>query len=189
MIYSMANDEYLPASLAAKEFSITADYVTKLARSELIRGRRDNGLWMIDPLSIREYLEEKRQGRQAWKERQAARRRSEQAAAGFESRAQRREQILSQYALPHIHVAPEGVQEHAAHFIASTQSPRYGVMRILVFTLVAMSFMYPISLYLPSALYMIHPSSLVAAMRAQRDIEILTRLFSREIVFSRREDL
>ncbi|MFZ2555529.1 MAG: hypothetical protein WAZ27_02985 [Minisyncoccia bacterium] len=177
------NSEYIPASRAAKQSFVTADYVTKLCRAGLVPGKRENGLWLVDYSFLRAYLSEKAAGKEVWKQRQAERRRAEQRAAGFESRAVRRQRILTRYALPAVSVAPVEVRLHAELFAANSSQKASAISPLFVTAVIATGmFFYSTSFVWPSIPF---PDSKTFLASVEASSDFFMQIFEREIMYTR----
>ena len=78
---------YIRSRDAARVVNLAFDYVSRLARAELIDGRRVENIWFINVASLQQFLSEQERHKQAWRARLAQMRREEQRLAGHPSAA------------------------------------------------------------------------------------------------------
>ena len=76
---------YLRSRDAARVVQLAADYVSRLARGELIEGRIVNGLWFVTLPSLKAFIAEQERQREIWRAKLARKRREEQILAGHPS--------------------------------------------------------------------------------------------------------
>ncbi len=59
---------YVPSRTAAQSVNLVPDYVTRLCRLGLVRGKRSQGVWYVDERSLRTFVEVKQQHlKEAWR--------------------------------------------------------------------------------------------------------------------------
>lgn len=73
---------YVRSRDAAHEVGLCRDYVSALARSGLIVGRRLAGSWFVNLASLRAFIVEQERQKELWRARMAQMRREEQRLAG-----------------------------------------------------------------------------------------------------------
>jgi hypothetical protein len=77
--------EYLRLRDAARAVGLVADYVSRLARENLIDGRQVEGVWFISLTSLKSFVAEQDRLREIRRIELAQQRRDEQRAAGHPS--------------------------------------------------------------------------------------------------------
>jgi len=75
------NVTYIRSRDAARIVHLAPDYVSRLARAELIAGHQVDGLWFVNLASLKEFTNQERQ-KEAWRAQLAQLRREEQRLAG-----------------------------------------------------------------------------------------------------------
>ena len=70
---------------AARIVQLAPDYVSRLARGELIDGRIVNGLWFVALPSLKAFITDQERQREIWRAELARKRREEQILAGHPS--------------------------------------------------------------------------------------------------------
>ena len=76
---------YVRSRDAARVVQLAPDYVSLLARGELIDGKIVDGLWFVNLSSLKEFLAEQARQKEAWHAELAKQRREEQRLAGHPS--------------------------------------------------------------------------------------------------------
>jgi hypothetical protein len=76
---------YVRSRDAARVVSLAFDYVSRLARAELVDGKLVDGLWFINVASLQQFLADQERQKQIWRARLAELRREEQRLAGHPS--------------------------------------------------------------------------------------------------------
>ena len=76
---------YVRSRDAARIVNLAPDYVSRLARAELVDGKFVEGLWFINVGSLQQFIAEQERHKQAWRARLAQMRRGEQRLAGHPS--------------------------------------------------------------------------------------------------------
>ena len=76
---------YLRSRDAARIVQLAADYVSRLARENLIDGRQVEGLWFVSLASLKDFIAEQERQKEIWRAELARIRREEQLAAGHPS--------------------------------------------------------------------------------------------------------
>jgi hypothetical protein len=82
---SIGGVEYVRSRDAARAVGLVADYVSRLARENLIEGRQVAGLWFVSLTSLKAFLAEQERQKEIWRTELARIRREEQLAAGHPS--------------------------------------------------------------------------------------------------------
>ena len=82
---SVAGVEYLRSRDAARLVQLAGDYVSRLARENLIDGRQVDGLWFVNVASLKHFITEQERQKEIWRAELARIRREEQIAAGHPS--------------------------------------------------------------------------------------------------------
>ena len=82
---SIGGVEYVRSRDAACIVQLAADYVSRLARENLIDGRQVDGLWFINVASLKAFIAEQDRQKEIWRMELARQRREEQRAAGHPS--------------------------------------------------------------------------------------------------------
>ena len=77
--------EYLRSRDAARLVQLAPDYVSRLARENLIDGRQVAGLWFVNLASLKSFIAEQERQKEIWRAELARIRREEQLAAGHPS--------------------------------------------------------------------------------------------------------
>jgi hypothetical protein len=77
--------EYVRSRDAARRVGLVADYVSRLARENLIEGRQVEGLWFVTLPSLRAFVTSQDRQKEIWRQELARIRREEQLAAGHPS--------------------------------------------------------------------------------------------------------
>ena len=77
--------EFVRARDAARRVGLVPDYVTRLARGELVAGKLVRGLWFISLASLRSFMTDQERQKEIWRAELAGRRREEQRLAGHPS--------------------------------------------------------------------------------------------------------
>ncbi len=76
---------YVRSRAAASEVGLCRDYVSALARSGLIAGRRVAGSWFVNLATLRVFIADQERQKEVWRARLAQQRRLEQRLAGHPS--------------------------------------------------------------------------------------------------------
>jgi hypothetical protein len=76
---------YIRSRDAARLVQLAADYVSRLARCNLIDGRQVCGLWFVNPHSLSQFLVDQERQKELWRAQLAEQRRGEQRRAGHPS--------------------------------------------------------------------------------------------------------
>ena len=76
---------YIRSRDAARSVNLALDYVSRLAREGSIAGERVSGIWFVDLMSLKKFIEEQDRQKQIWRARLAEMRREEQRLAGHPS--------------------------------------------------------------------------------------------------------
>ena len=76
---------YLRSRDAARIVQLAPDYVSRLARADLIDGRLIEKLWFVNVASLKAFIADQERQRQIWCAEQARKRREEQILAGHPS--------------------------------------------------------------------------------------------------------
>ena len=76
---------YVRSRDAARLVNFAFDYVSRLARAQLVDGKRVDGLWFINVASLQQFIADQERQKQAWRARLAEMRREEQRLAGHPS--------------------------------------------------------------------------------------------------------
>jgi hypothetical protein len=82
---SVAGVEYLRSRDAARLVQLAPDYVSRLARENLIDGRQVDGLWFVNTASLKSFIRTQDRQKEIWRAELARIRREEQLAAGHPS--------------------------------------------------------------------------------------------------------
>ena len=82
---SIGGVEYVRSRDAARLVQLAADYVSRLARENLIDGRQVAGLWFVNLASLKSFIAEQDRQKEIWRQQLARIRREEQLAAGHPS--------------------------------------------------------------------------------------------------------
>ena len=69
----------------ARVVNLAPDYVSRLARAELIEGRLVNGLWFVTLPSLKAFIADQERQKEIWRAELARQRREEQRLAGHPS--------------------------------------------------------------------------------------------------------
>jgi hypothetical protein len=77
--------EYVRSRDAARIVQLAADYVSRLARENLIDGRQVDGLWFVNVASLKAFITEQDRQKEIWRTELARIRREEQRQAGHPS--------------------------------------------------------------------------------------------------------
>ena len=77
--------EFLRARDAARRVGLVPDYVTRLARGELVAGKLVRGLWFVSLASLRSFITDQERQKEMWRAQLARQRREEQRLAGHPS--------------------------------------------------------------------------------------------------------
>ena len=70
---------------AARIVCLAPDYVSRLARAELIEGRIVNGLWFVSLPSLKAFIADQERQKEIWRAELARKRREEKILAGHPS--------------------------------------------------------------------------------------------------------
>jgi len=81
----IAGVTYLRSRDAARVVQLAPDYVSRLARENLIDGRQVAGLWFVNLASLKSFIAEQERLKEIWRAELARIRREEQLAAGHPS--------------------------------------------------------------------------------------------------------
>jgi hypothetical protein len=73
---------YVRSRDAARIVQLAPDYISRLARSELIAGQLVDRLWFVNLASLKTFLADQERQKEAWRARLAQMRRQEQRLAG-----------------------------------------------------------------------------------------------------------
>ena len=76
---------YLRSRDAARIVQLAPDYISRLARVELIEGRLVNGLWFVTLPSLKTFIADQERQKEIWRAELARKRRAEQILAGHPS--------------------------------------------------------------------------------------------------------
>ena len=76
---------FVRARDAARRVGLVPDYVTRLARGELVAGTRIDGLWFVSLASLKQFLSDQERQKEIWRAELACIRREEQRLAGHPS--------------------------------------------------------------------------------------------------------
>lgn len=76
---------YVRSRDAAHIVQLAPDYVSRLARENLIEGRQVDGLWFVRLASLKAFTAEQERQKEIWRAELARQRREEQIAAGHPS--------------------------------------------------------------------------------------------------------
>jgi hypothetical protein len=76
---------YVRSRYAAHSAHLALEYVSRLARAQLINGKLVNGLWFVKFASLEQFLADQERQKEAWRARLAEMRREEQRRAGHPS--------------------------------------------------------------------------------------------------------
>ena len=76
---------FLRARDAARRVGLVPDYVTRLARGELVAGTRIEGLWFVSLASLEQFISDQERQKEIWRAELARQRREEQRLAGHPS--------------------------------------------------------------------------------------------------------
>jgi hypothetical protein len=82
---SIGGVPFVRAREAARAVGFAADYVTRLARENLIDGRQVGGLWFVSLASLKDFVALQERRKEIWRMELARQRREEQRAAGHPS--------------------------------------------------------------------------------------------------------
>jgi hypothetical protein len=77
--------EYVRSRDAARLVQLAPDYVSRLAREQLIDGRQVDGLWFVNLASLKSFIATQDRQKEIWRAELARIRREEQLAAGHPS--------------------------------------------------------------------------------------------------------
>ena len=77
--------EFVRARDAARRVGLVPDYVTRLARGELVAGKLVRGLWFVSLASLRSFMIDQERQKEIWRTELARIRREEQRLAGHPS--------------------------------------------------------------------------------------------------------
>ena len=77
--------EYVRSRDAARLVQLAGDYVSRLAREELIDGRQVDGLWFVNLASLKSFIRTQDRQKEIWRAELARIRREEQIQAGHPS--------------------------------------------------------------------------------------------------------
>lgn len=78
---------YVRSRDAARACGVSSDYASRLARAGSVAGRLVEGLWFVDPESLRQFLAEQERHKEMMRARLAQIRREEQRRAGHPAAA------------------------------------------------------------------------------------------------------
>ena len=76
---------YIRSRDAASIVQLAPDYVSRLARAELIAGKLADNLWFVNVASLKEFITEQERQKEIWRQELARMRREEQRLAGHPS--------------------------------------------------------------------------------------------------------
>jgi hypothetical protein len=82
---TLAGVTYLRSRDAARIVHLAPDYVSRLARENLIAGRQVAGLWFVSLASLKDFTANQERQREIWRQELSRQRREEQIAAGHPS--------------------------------------------------------------------------------------------------------
>ena len=82
---TIAGVTYLRSRDAARIVSLAPDYVSRLARANLIDGHLVEGLWFVELASLKDFIIDQERQRAIWRAELARQRREEQRLAGHPS--------------------------------------------------------------------------------------------------------
>jgi hypothetical protein len=82
---SVAGVAYVRSRDAARSVQLAPDYVSRLARENLIDGRQVGGLWFVSLTSLKAFIANQERQKEIWRSELARIRREEQLAAGHPS--------------------------------------------------------------------------------------------------------
>jgi hypothetical protein len=82
---TLAGVTYLRSRDAARIVQLAPDYVSRLARENLIEGRQVEGFWFVSLASLKSFIAEQERQKEIWRAELARIRREEQRAAGHPS--------------------------------------------------------------------------------------------------------
>lgn len=82
---TLAGVTYLRSRDAARIVQLAPDYVSRLARENMIGGRQVAGLWFINLKSLKQFIAEQERQKEIWRQELSRQRREEQLAAGHPS--------------------------------------------------------------------------------------------------------
>ena len=77
--------EFVRARDAARRVGLVPDYVTRLARGELVAGKLVRGLWFVSLASLKQFISDQERQKEIWRAELARQRREEQRLAGHPS--------------------------------------------------------------------------------------------------------
>ena len=77
--------EFVRARDAARRVGLVPDYVTRLARGELVAGKLVWGLWFVNLASIKSFITDQERQKEIWRAELGRQRREEQRLAGHPS--------------------------------------------------------------------------------------------------------
>jgi hypothetical protein len=76
---------YVRSRDAARIVQLAPDYISRLARGELIDGKLVDGLWFVNLSSLKQFIAEQDRQKEIWRATLARQRREEQRLAGHPS--------------------------------------------------------------------------------------------------------
>ena len=76
---------YIRSRDAARVVQLAPDYISRLARGELIDGKLVDGLWFVNLLSLKQFIADQERQKEIWRATLARQRREEQRLAGHPS--------------------------------------------------------------------------------------------------------
>ena len=78
---------YIRSRDAARIVQLAPDYISRLARAELVMGKLADGLWFVNVASLKQFIIEQERQKEIWRAELARLRREEQRIAGHPSAA------------------------------------------------------------------------------------------------------
>jgi hypothetical protein len=76
---------YIRSRDAARIVSLAADYISRLARGQIVDGKRVERLWFVNVDSLKQFLADQERQKELWRAQLAQMRREEQRRAGHPS--------------------------------------------------------------------------------------------------------